>query len=330
MHGKAYFERDGSREPIVIVFALLAFLGVGLWEVFAMHGSYVGGWLRTPFVDDPWTPDTAPFCLSAPFVKVRENLELLPVVGGILLNSQSLENAAVGITLCVSGTLLIALGLYLALPPRLTVTPLYVLIFVLVATAHMVFTGENDNYRLLVPVVPFLFYYAIDGARHLGEYAARGAAKNWLAISLQAAGIVYVLWFVGLGLRHATRGVYEAHASPFGSYPIKRPWNYDAQRIALWLKAHSQPQDRYASTQRDMFDVLTERRGLEIGLGRVKTSDSFLAWLDEHQVRYVLVDHTMPVIRDSLLGAIHANPQRFRSLLQLSRASLYEVQPRAK
>jgi hypothetical protein len=36
------------------------------------------------------------------------------------------------------------------------------------------------------------------------------------------------------------------------------------------------------------------------------------------------------VIRDSLLGAIHANPQRFRSLLQLSRASLYEVQPRAK
>jgi len=129
-------------------------------------------------------------------------------------------------------------------------------------------------------------------------------------------------------MRTTVQDVREAHSSPFGSYPIRRPDNYDVERIALWVRDHSQPNDRYASPQSDMFDVLTERSGADILLERTRPPEAFVAWLDGEHVRYVFVDHLIPRIEEPVLAAIRAYPLRFRPLLELPRASLYEMLPR--
>ena len=154
--------------------------------------------------------------------------------------------------------------------------------------------------------------------------------RPWWAPTLGAAGALYVVWFLGVGTTQLMDGVRSVHSSPFGSYPIKRPGNYDAQRIALWVRDHARPQDRYASAQSDMFDVLTERRGFDIVPGRTLSPDALLPWLEERQVRYLFVDHTLPQVRDPLLIVIRSHPTRFQPVLLLPRASLYEVQPPGK
>jgi hypothetical protein len=203
-----------------------------------------------------------------------------------------------------------------------SVTPVYVLLYVGLVTARML-AGDEHEYRFLVPVIPFVFQYAFDGARHL----AGSLPRSW-APALRIAGALYVVCFLGMGVPEIARGVRDAHSSPFGSYPLKRPGNYDLQRIALWVREHSRPQDRYASAQRDMLDVLTERRGFDIVPGRTLRPDAFLPWLDERQVRYLFVDHTLPEVRDPVLAVIRSQPGRFREVLLLPQASLYEVQPR--
>jgi hypothetical protein len=78
-----------------------------------------------------------------------------------------------------------------------------------------------------------------------------------------------------------------------------------------------------------MFDrSCTERSGADILLERTRATGSVRCVLDREHVRYVFVDHLIPRIEEPVLAAIRAYPLRFRPLLELPRASLYEMLPR--
>jgi hypothetical protein len=182
----------------------------------------------------------------------------------------------------------------------------------------MLVGGDGDP-RYLVPVTPLIFFYGLVAARHLFRALPRPP--------LGAAAALYLVGYLGLGLKELRHGVGEAHSSPFGRYPIKRASNYDAERLALWLKSHSRPEDRYAAGQRDMFDVISERRGYDVVPGLTSPPEAFVAWLVQRQVRYLLVDRTGTAVGDSLLAVVRTYPHLFQVVSDLPRASLYRVVP---
>jgi hypothetical protein len=146
-------------------------------------------------------------------------------------------------------------------------------------------------------------------------------------LSLGLVGALALIGYVRQGLAEARSVVRDAHVSPFGDYHIKRASNYDAQRVALRLKAVSRPGERYAAGMRDMFDVISERRGEDLVPAQTSPAAGFVSWLDRHEIRYLLVDRTQTPLADSLMAAVRAYPGAFRTVEELPRAALYEVLP---
>jgi hypothetical protein len=177
-------------------------------------------------------------------------------------------------------------------------------------------------------VAPLLFFYALGALRHLARSLASARPGSGTTFLVQGVAVLLLAVYLGLGWKRATRGVAEAHSSPFGDYPIKRPENFDAQRLALWMRDHSGPEDRYAAAQRDMFDVLSERRGDDVLLSHTSPPEAFVARLEQGRVRYLLVDRKIPALRDALLAVVQAHPEKFRLIQELPAAILYEVTDR--
>jgi hypothetical protein len=316
---------DRRSRTLLVAFAAFALVACVAWEAIVMHGSYWGQFL----VDLPGRPapvyDNAPPPPSA-FEMMVANIRLLPAIGSVLLNVSTPEDTSSGLPLRIAATVAWVSGLALAVWRRIGITEVYVAVFAAMATFHIVHMGETDQNRLLVPIIPFLFAFVLEA---LDELRARLARLSTTApVLLRGALAVYVAAYVILGLRTAIPGVREAHFSPFGSYPIKRPGNYDIERLALWLKANSPSDERFASAQADMLDVIIERRGTDIVSRRAAPPDAFVTWLDGERVRYLFVDHTIANIHEPVMAAVRAYPSRFRLVRELRRASLYEIEPR--
>jgi hypothetical protein len=300
-----------------VAFAVLAGVAVVAWESFGGSG-YAGGWFRAFMVVDPWTPTSDRLSLLQ---RVHENRALLRVPGNVLLNSWSSGEKAVDLGLHAAAWLTVGYGVFVSLRRRVTVDGAYLLLYLGVVVVHLLVGGDGDP-RFLVPVVPLVFACAIEGARSLGA-----SAGPRFGMALGTIGAVYLALYVGGGLAGAIRGVREAHSSPFGAYPIKRPSNYDAERVALRLKAVSRPGERYAAGMRDMFDVISERQGEDLVPARTSPAAEFVSWLDRQEVRYLLVDRTQTPLADSLMAVVRAHPGVFRAVEELPRAGLYEVIP---
>lgn len=309
---------------VLTAFALASLASVVLWQAYS-GTSYAGGWFRMFVLQDPWTPGAGSLSATGLLDRGRDNIGLLPRPGGMLLNGWATDHHTLDLLLQTAGTLAIVWGLLLSVRRRAGVTELYLGLYAVVVTAHMLVGGDGE-YRFLVPVAPLLFYYALVAARHAGQSlaTARRPVPTLLSTGL---GALFLFGYLRIGWDRATRGVAEAHYSPFADYPIKRPENFDAERLALWLKQHSKPDDRYAAAQRDMFDVLSERRGEDILLSHTQPHEALVARLLRGGVRYLLVDHSGPALGDSLLAVVRAYPERFRLIWKLPAASLYEVKP---
>ncbi len=314
--------RGGRPRLSRMAFPVLAALAVLAWG--SLEGSgYASGWFRSFVVIDPWTPTSDRLSLPALLQRIQENRALLRVPGNVLLNSWSSGEQVVELGLHAAAWLTVGYGMFLSLRRRVTVDGVYLLLYLGVVFVHLLVGGDGDP-RFLVPVVPLLFGCVVEAARGPDAFAARQRIR---AVALGTLGAVYLVCYVGGGLAGAVRGVREAHSSPFGAYPIKRPSNYDAQRVALRLKAISRPEERYAAGMRDMFDVISERRGEDLVPAWTSPPAAFLGWLEQREIRYLLVDRTQVPLADSLLAIVRAYPEVFRPLEVLPRAGLYEVMP---
>jgi hypothetical protein len=112
------------------------------------------------------------------------------------------------------------------------------------------------------------------------------------------------------------------HTSPFGAYPIKYTWNYDTQRLAMWLQDHSAPGDKYVCQHPNIMRYFSEREGYSFPFSA--DSGQLLDLLESHQVRYVLADKKKPMVQQFLIPAIQAHPSQFSLIQEEENASLYE------
>jgi hypothetical protein len=318
---KSSLPLDRSRRTVLAAFALLAILAPMAWDALVLHGAYAGNYLAWLVTAQARMHPDAPPEPSA-LERIVTSIALLPSVGSVLVNARA-PSISSHLVLRMLATMLWALGLGLALRRRIGLTEVYVGIFAAVATLHALSCGTTDQNRFFVPVIPLLFAFALEAVDQMQRPFGRLATNG--PMLLRSALAIYVAGYVILGLRVAIPGVREAHSSPLGSYPIKRPGNYDIVRAALWLKDNTARDERYASTQSSMTDVISERPVVDVVRRRTTSPHAFIAWLDEERVRYLIVDLTIELVRDPMLAAIAANPSRFRPVVELPLATVYEL-----
>ena len=319
--------RRGSANVLLAGFAAAAVVAVVLWEMVGSRSSYAADWFRMFLLRDASPGDAGGLSLSSLFSRVGENRGALPAVGALLMNSWRSPSDWLNVLLPVGGTILFLAGLFQSLRRRVTVSAIYVLIYVGVVTAHSVVGGFIDQ-RYLVSVLPLLIHFSLEAARGLISWVSLRLPRFDAARATLVLGTVYVALYTAVAIEPIRQGVADAHSSPFGAYPIKRPSNFDLQRVAMWMAEHAGPDDTFASWQRDMIEVLAERRGYALSDKLVTPADSLTGWLEAQHIRFLVVDHRSGSRGDSLVAAVRRHPGAFQLVTALRNASLYEVRPR--
>jgi hypothetical protein len=319
--------RRAREKPSLVLFgwAIVALAGGILWEVYTGQG-YAAGWFRMVEGIDPWVPDSPGSSVADLFARTWRNLPGLLQGGTWLLNKWTTGSRIADLAVSSLGTVAVIAGLVWYARGKAAFVEWYVALYLVIVGINRLAGGDGD-FRFLLPVLPFLICYPVLAAQRLLDRSEGAKPGTWSRRMLLGAAAVGTLWFVRAGWNTIIPGIVAVHSSPFGDYPIKRPQNFDAQRLAFWLRDHTGPEERYASGQRDMFDVLTERRGHDLVVGRLAPRERFLAWLAQGKVRYLLVDRTTG-LGDSLLVVVREYPEVFLPIRTLPGASLYQVRPR--
>jgi hypothetical protein len=318
--------RQGRANRMLLAFAAVALSAVILWDLFGAMEPYAINWFRNFVLQDVWTTGSATLSPVGILDRTREHLAEVPYAGRLLMNEWEPRSAWLNVGLPAAGLAMCVGGMVASLRRRVSVAALYALIYLGVSIAHAL-GGGGDTGRILLPILPLLVFFAIEFHRGVAEQVSRRVPGRLPGDLSRFIAVAYVALYAFVGFRALRAGVSEAHSSPFGTYPIKRLSNLDHQRVAMWIRDNSRPDDRFASWQRDMIEVLADRRGLALSNGRVTPADSFVTWLDKAQVRYVIVDHRSGARADSLLSAILQHDGHFKVVTALPGASLYEFIP---
>ena len=214
--------------------------------------------------------------------------------------------------------LLCLLGAGISLWDKPRIINLYVLIYM-----FFILLSPSPTYRYLIPMLPFLFYFVCIGAEHMIEkvrsYITPATTK------LIYIGItVYILLYIGIGIRYMLKDIPEEHRSEFGAYPIKLD-NPDLQRLGFWLKNHTPEGEPYlCDYMPSVIDAVTQRRGYTFTDYTV--ADEVLRLLDKWRIKYILVDKLgeYEYVYPSLVSAIKAYPREFILIKDEKKASLYK------
>jgi hypothetical protein len=133
---------------------------------------------------------------------------------------------------------------------------------------------------------------------------------------------VYIIGYLGSGMAYMLRQIPEEHKSPFGAHPIKYSYNYDTQRLAMWLKDHSPHGASYICQHSLIMDLLTERKCYEFPFSR--DLNKLLELLRKERIRYLLIDKKKLEVQKFLLPVIYAHPSQFSLIKDEKAAALYE------
>jgi hypothetical protein len=317
-NGLLWPRRQGGRRSLLILMTLVA-LAVALWEVRSLRLGT--SYLKLALQNEPWVEQAGYASPLGLLRKVYHNLDDYLAIGDVLTNDIFLGQAAtpayLGLLARGLALALFCLGLLRSLGRRSTVTDLYCAIYLLVIGVYYTYI----DLRFFVPIAPLMFYYALVGGQAVAERAGHRLRPvgQWIA---WAALLVYVVCFLRAGVAEMRRAIPREHSSPFGDYPIKYPQNYDLQRLAMWLRDNSAPDEAYVTQHVDMTGYFTERPGYYFPF----SSDParLLDLLTSKRVRYVLADKTKLEVQKFLLPAIQAYPEKFRLVQDEEKASLYE------
>ena len=319
--GVARLTRSRPVRPFVVATAILALLGIAGWEAYII-GSGGTSNFQGVFLDDPWAPSPSLISVATLRESIGDNIRAAPAVGGMLLNAFWQAQDRFEFAWQAVASLVFFAGLGLALFRRITVTALYASLYVPVVMFHSLWGGW-PALTLLVPVAPLLFHYSIVAVRYVLTRAS-GTFRLRLGPLVLIVSAIYTGWYMERGVGEIRRRVPEEHRSPFGDYPIKRPQSFDAQRLALWIARHSLPDARFASWTPSLWEVVTERQGHDLWPVRSYPPEGFLAWLREKEVQFILIDRRFRAAGRPLETAVASYPSRFRLVLRLPDASLYE------
>lgn len=311
------------RLPLVVT-SLTALPAVVLWELFGARSSYAASWFRMFFVEDVWSADTQRISLTNLLARLEENTEAFGSVPRILMNLLSPDAAGLSVAIKVLLLLLFVGGLIKWLR-RIDPSAIYVAVYVGIVTAHSLMDGTD--HRFFVPVMPLLLFYAVDAVR--GGVASLDVTTPRPALGrlVTAAVCLVTVPYLVRGFEVVSGGRAEAHSSPFGAYRIKRSVNYDLQRVALWVRDNTPRQAVFASWQRDMIEVISERRGVPLSPRDADLPDALLGKLRNEGVSFLVVDRKRRNRGEDLLKAVQARPDIYRPELVLEGAALFAVLP---
>jgi len=322
LEGKALLSRRGG-SPLVLALAGLGLLATVLWEVRASAPGMSGNF-KMELLNDPWASGSGYTSPAGLVERILAHRGKALAIGAVLTGMLSTGITALDALLRAAVTLAFLAGLLIVLRQRVTVTGLYVLLYVAVVMVHVLKRNYEPS-RHLVPILPLLFCYTIVGARAAARWIT-GRLGRRIAPLLAATAVSCVSVYLWHGFHALVKRVPQEHQSPFGSYPIK--WsNVDGQRLALWLKHHSAPGEAYAAVHTNIYDLITERIGHELSPPSAGGSEAFAQWLSRNGIRFILLDRTDAGLQNDLLRHTTAQPGRFRLIAELPHASLYQVVP---
>lgn len=310
-----------KRSPSLLLLAMaaLAALAMFAWKAW-VAAQHVPVW-------EAYLPPGAAFGPARDSIDwldwVFRNRNAMVAVGGLLTNAWDLARGDLAFSLHVVALLFFLGGLIGDLRDRVSVTGLYIALYLVVITGQMILGSGLPPFRLLVPVAPLLFHYALLGAG-VGYGRLTAAFGRRAARVLHTAAVFYLVGYLVVGVRGIVERIPDEHRSLFGDYPIKRSGGLDAQRLALWLRDHAPPGERFAALQSDMWEVVSERDGVDLVIGAAEPTE-FLKWLQANRIRYVLIDRSLPFAERIVEPSVAAYPERFRPLLELPSAILYQI-----
>lgn len=314
----AWLTGRAAPRPVLMFMLLLVMISVGLLEyrnLFLDHSNFQLFLQKDPWVDESGYVSAVEF--GTRFFKNSDRYEgiLTIFANGMLEDFGRLQRVLLPLTACI-----FLLGLVISMTKASNVAAIYTGIYLwLIAT----FQGDA-GIRYFVPVIPFLFYYSFVGVRFI-KTAVRRATGPMIEALMSAGFACYVAAYILFGFTYMVRVIPAQHKSPFGRYAIKYTYNYDTQRLALWLKDHSSPSDAYLAQHPNMMDIMTQRKGYKLPLTR--NPQTLLELLSKNRIRYVIADKTKDEAQRYLFPVIMAHPDKFNLIRDETNASLYRFEP---
>ena len=113
----------------------------------------------------------------------------------------------------------------------------------------------------------------------------------------------------------------DERSSPFGNFPIKYSYNYDAQTLAMWLTANSGPEDIYLCKDPIVINIITGRNG--IGFPFSYDKKKVLNLMMATNTKFVLIDKKKREVQEFLFPVVREYPERFILIEDRKFASLY-------
>lgn len=236
---------------------------------------------------------------------------------GVILSNHGFRDIGVPLPAgrIVAGLALVLFGLGLVsqLKHEVTVVELYCLVMLLA----LGFYNPWIDTRWFLPLTPLLLLYTAQGI---------GWAAQHRPGLVRAVVLVTVLGYLASGFVYMARDVPGEHVSPFGSFPVKYTRNYDLQRLAMQLCGRLSEGETYLTMHPDVLaylarcDVPCEGHSLPLS---TDPEDLFSA-LRANRARYLLLDENQSAVREYVLPALKAYPERLRLVSKEPMASLYE------
>ena len=311
----SWLKRRATPSPVLIIMLLMVMLMVSLWE----YGNNLTGHsnFKLFLQKEPWIDEAGYTSATGLVARFFGNIERYGWIGIILTNRMLEPFGTIQKYVAVVPITFFLLGLVISLKSQSTVAALYTAIYLSLIVA---FQGEAGA-RYFVPILPFLFYYSFLGLRWFVQTLAKFTAPA-IPRLISVGAVCYLIAYLCFGLLYMVRAIPEEHKSPFGVYSIKYKYNYDTQRLAMWLKDHSAQDDSYLTQHADMMDIMTQRKGYNFPFSQ--NPQKLLEFLREKEIRYVLADNKKWEVQKYLLPAIKAFPDEFNLIRDEKSASLYQ------
>lgn len=289
-----------------LLFASIPLVFVAIWEL----RDYLSGqdYLTLGLEKDPYVPAHGWISLAGMLARIAGNCtSFRGVLWDILTNGHPTHPI-----LFVALVVLLGFGFRQLIRGGYVALAIYLVFYLLVALA---FCPEFPS-RFCVPLLPFIFGCLMLGVQWLAEkFLARGRPVVFALFG------IFVCVYLRDGVRTTSLRIPMERSSPFPQESVKFPENYPLQGLAIWMKQHSAPGDRYVFIHPLLMNLMTERVGISYPFA--DDPDDVEAALRRDHVRYAFVDLDRSGDRHMLLPAL-TKSGHYRLIKDTARAKLFE------